>query len=160
MLSITEEAARLWVAAVPAGCSEQERGWVPRLDHESWLGLMQEMELLRVPLLFGRAHAAFTLSEGGAVATVNVQDYSRRTAASKVVMRSGYHFVDFTLLAGTNLFFGVIRPGCDVEGGAATASTTRPSGSASPVATAGRGCRALTSRATASACCLTSIRAA
>ena len=35
ILSIAEEAARRWVA----GCSEQERGWVPRRDLESWLGL-------------------------------------------------------------------------------------------------------------------------
>ena len=53
MLCIAEEAARLWVA----GCSEQERGWVPRRYLESLLGLMHEMELLRVPLLFGRSHA-------------------------------------------------------------------------------------------------------
>ena len=54
MLSIVEEAARLWVA----GCSEQERGWVPRSELESWLGLMREVAMLRVPLLFGRAHHA------------------------------------------------------------------------------------------------------
>ena len=47
MLSIPEEAARLWVA----GRSEQERGWVPRVELESWLSLMQEVVLLRVPLI-------------------------------------------------------------------------------------------------------------
>ena len=36
MLCIAEEAGRVWVA----GCSEQERGWVPRRDLESWLGLV------------------------------------------------------------------------------------------------------------------------
>ena len=65
MLCIVEVAARRWLA----GCSEQERGWVPRLELESWLGLMREVELLRLPLAFGRAHADLTLSEGGAVAT-------------------------------------------------------------------------------------------
>ena len=69
MLSLVEEAARLWVA----GCSEQERGWVPRRGLESWLRLMHEVGVLRVPLVFGRAHADFTLSEGGAVATNNVE---------------------------------------------------------------------------------------
>ena len=54
MLSLAEEAARLWVA----GCSEQERGWVPRRDLESWLGLMHEVEVLRLPLAFGRAHGS------------------------------------------------------------------------------------------------------
>ena len=43
MLCIAEEAARRWVA----GCSEQERGWVPRRGLESWLGLMHEVGVLR-----------------------------------------------------------------------------------------------------------------
>ena len=113
MLCIAEEAARLWVAR----CSELERGSVPRLKHQSWLCLMQEVELLRVPLLFGRAHAIFKLSEGGAVATKNVGDSTMRTAASKVVMRSGRHFVRFTVIQGDNMSFGVIRPGWDVDAG-------------------------------------------
>lgn len=37
MLSLVVEAGRQWVA----GCSEQERGWVPRLVRESWIGLAQ-----------------------------------------------------------------------------------------------------------------------
>ena len=61
MVSIVEEAGRLWVA----GCSEQGGGWVPRVEHESWLGLMHEVELLQEPLAFGRAHISVTLSEGG-----------------------------------------------------------------------------------------------
>ena len=44
MLSLVGEAARRWVA----GCSEQERGWVPRRGLESWLGLMHEVGLLRL----------------------------------------------------------------------------------------------------------------
>ena len=40
-----------------AGCSEQEQGWVPRVELESLMGLIQEVELLRAPLLFGWAHA-------------------------------------------------------------------------------------------------------
>ena len=87
MLSIPEEAARLWVA----GRSVQERGWVPRCELEDWLGLMREVALLRVPLAFGRAHGSFTLSEGGAVAT-RTGDAGQRGAASKAVVRSGRHF--------------------------------------------------------------------
>ena len=40
-----------------------------------------------------------------------------RAAASKAVMRSGRHFVQFTVVEGTYIFFSVIRPGGDVEGG-------------------------------------------
>ena len=60
MLCIVEEAGRLWVA----GHSEQERGWVPRGELESWLGVMHEVAVLQMPLVFGRAHADLTLSEG------------------------------------------------------------------------------------------------
>ena len=58
-MCIAEEAGRLWVAR----CSEQERGWVPLLGVGSWLGLMHEVEWLRLPLVFGRAHAALTVSD-------------------------------------------------------------------------------------------------
>ena len=64
MLCIVEVAARRWLA----GCSEQERGWVARCELESWLCLMHKVEVLRVPLVFGRAHAThadLTLSEVG-----------------------------------------------------------------------------------------------
>ena len=110
MLSIPEEAARLWVA----GCSEQERGWVPRLEYESWLGLMREVEVLRLPLAFGRAHGNITLTEGGAVATNGATDYSWCAAASTVGMRSRLHYAQYTVLQG-GIYFGVIRAGW-VEG--------------------------------------------
>ena len=113
MLSIPEEAARLWLA----GCSEQERGWAPRCELESLLGLMREVAALRVPLVFGRAHADFTMSEGGAVATMTEDDYYYRAVVSKVVMRSGRHLAQFTLMEGSHAFYGVLRPGWDVEGG-------------------------------------------
>ena len=53
MVCIVEVAARRWLA----GCSEQERGWVPRRELKSWVCLMHEVELLRLPVVFGRAHA-------------------------------------------------------------------------------------------------------
>ena len=115
MLSIVEEAGRLWVA----GCSEQERGWVPRRELESWLGLMHEVAMLRLPLAFGRAHAEVPLSEGGALATRDGDDGNSQATASTVVMRSGRHFAQFTVECDdSSMFFGVIRPGWDVEGGA------------------------------------------
>ena len=114
LLCIVEVAAWRWLA----GCSEQERGWGPRRDLESWLGLMHEVGLLRMPLVFGRAHADFTLSEGGAVATLMGAWGGWRAAAGKVVMRSGRHFASFTVVSGVCMLFGVIRPGWDVEAGA------------------------------------------
>ena len=77
----------MWVV----GCSEQERGWVPRRELESWLSLMHAVEVLRVPLVLGRAHADVTLSEGGALATktAGADNSSFQSAASTVAMRSG-----------------------------------------------------------------------
>ena len=68
MLCIVEDGAR----GCPAGCSEQERGRVPRLSFESWLGLMHEVALLRWRSVVGRMPVSRTLSERGAVATRNV----------------------------------------------------------------------------------------
>ena len=113
MLSLVEEAGRQWLA----GCSEQERGWMPRCAGESLLGLMHAVELLRVPLVFGRAHANFTLSEGGAVATTTERTSTYRAAASTVVVRSGRHYAQITVVNGDDMLFGVIRPEWDVEGG-------------------------------------------
>ena len=77
---------------------------------------MHEVEVLRPPLAFGRAHASITPSENGAVATKSV-DGGWRAAASEVAMRSGRHFAQFTVVAGRDMLFGVIRPGFDVEAG-------------------------------------------
>jgi len=112
--SIIEEAARQWIAT----CIDQERGWVPRRGRERWLGLMWEVEVLRRGAVFGRSHESITLSEDGSVPTKAVHDYTNRTAASKVVMRAGRHYVQFTVMSVSgDMFFGVIRPGWDVEGG-------------------------------------------
>jgi hypothetical protein len=111
--SIIEEAARQWIAA----CTDQERGWVPRRGRESWLGLMWEVEVLRRrSAVFGRSHALITLSEGGALATKG-DEWRQRNAASTAVMRAGFHYAQFTVMHGFDMFFGVIRPGWDVEGG-------------------------------------------
>ena len=112
MWSIAEEAARRWIA----DCNEQERSWVPRRGRESWLGLMWEVEVLRKDLVFGRSHERITLSEDGALATVDVSG-SWPGAASKAVMRAGRHYAQFTVVSGIYKFFGVIRPGWDVEAG-------------------------------------------
>eukprot|EP01046_Picozoa_sp_COSAG06_P032103 COSAG06_NODE_3183_length_5718_cov_83.394910_4_plen_336_part_00 len=113
MWSIAEEAARRWIA----DCIDQERGWVPRRGRESWLGLMWEVEVLRRGAVFGRSHAAMTLSEGGARATTHHGGDRFRPAASKAMMRAGRHYAQFTVVRGRFMFFGVIRPGWDVEGG-------------------------------------------
>jgi hypothetical protein len=113
MWSIIEEAARHWIAT----CTDQERGWVPRRARESWLGLMWEVEVLRRGAVFGRSHQYITLSEGGALATRDAPDGEFRTAANKAVMRAGRHYAQFTVVHGIVMFFGVIRPGWDVEGG-------------------------------------------
>jgi hypothetical protein len=112
MWSIAEEVARRWIA----GCTDQEHGWVPRRGRESWLGLMWEVEVLRRGAVFGRSHESIALSEGGVLATTGVDD-DWPAAASKAVMRAGRHYAQFTVVSGIYMFFGVIRPGWDVEGG-------------------------------------------
>eukprot|EP01046_Picozoa_sp_COSAG06_P065163 COSAG06_NODE_15884_length_1037_cov_2.299574_1_plen_115_part_10 len=113
MWSIAEEAARRRIAL----CTDQERGWVPRRGRESWLGLMWEVQSLRRgAVVFGRSHERITLSEGGALATKDVHG-GFHTAASKVSMRAGRHYTQFTVVSGDEMFFGVIRPGWDVDGG-------------------------------------------
>jgi hypothetical protein len=112
--SIIEEAARQWITA---SCTDQERGWVPRRGRERWLGLMWEVEALRRgSAVFGRSHESIALSEGGSLAT-RVGLFPFPAAASKAVMRAGRHYAQFTVVSGYGIFFGVIRPGCDVEGG-------------------------------------------
>jgi hypothetical protein len=112
--SIGEEAARRWIA----GCTDQERGWVPRRGRESWLGLMWEVQSLRRGAVFGRSHESITLSEGGSRATVRAVQYYYLTTASKAVMRAGRHYAQFTLMSGGyNIIVGVIRPSWNVEGG-------------------------------------------
>jgi hypothetical protein len=111
--SIAEEVARRWIA----DCIKQERGWVPRRARESWLGLMWEVQSLRRGAVFGRSHEDITLSEGGSRAAVRTGMAYCPAVASKVVMRAGRHYAQFTVLDGRQVSFGVIRPGWDVEGG-------------------------------------------
>jgi hypothetical protein len=119
MWSIAEEAARRRIAS----CTDQERGWVPRRERESWLGLMWEVESLRRRgAVLGRSHEHITLSDGGSRATMGVNS-AFDSAASKAVMRAGRHYLQFTVASGLDMFFGVIRPGWDVgQGGAMTAN--------------------------------------
>eukprot|EP01046_Picozoa_sp_COSAG06_P055837 COSAG06_NODE_10382_length_1690_cov_9.626048_1_plen_127_part_10 len=91
---------------------------MPRRSRESWLGLMWEVQVLRMgAAVFGRQWQDITLSEGSAVATKVVGDYIYRDAASKAVMRAGRHYAQFTAVGVDLMFFGAIRPGWDVEGG-------------------------------------------
>ena len=91
---------------------------MPWQDGKSWLGLVHEVGLLGVPLVFDRVHPSVTLLArcGRTVATMNAGSGDSRVAASKVVMRSGRHFAQFMVVAVDRMLFGVIRPGWDVEG--------------------------------------------
>ena len=78
--------------------------------------MVKEVEALRLPLLFDRAHADISLSENAVVATQSVNIRTYRAAASKAVMRSGRHCAQFTVLGGSDMSFGVIQPGYNLEG--------------------------------------------
>jgi hypothetical protein len=71
---------------------------------------------MRGAAAFGRSHASITLSEGGSRATMGT-NHALNSAASKAVMRAGRHYAQFTVMSGLQMYFGVIRPGWDVEGG-------------------------------------------
>jgi hypothetical protein len=75
------------------------------------------VESLRRGAVFGRSHEDIRLSEGGSVATKGADGFSDCAAAIKAVMRAGRHYAQFTVMSGMYAFFGVIRPGWDVEGG-------------------------------------------
>ena len=63
-------------------------------------------------------HAVCPRVHGGAVASKTVGGNGWRAAVSTAVMRSGRHFAQFTVVSVVSaLFFGVIRPGWDVEEG-------------------------------------------
>ena len=117
MWSIIEEAARRWIAT----CTDHEHGWVPRRGRESWLGLMWEVQSLRRAAVLGRSNRNTTLSENGSLATrtmaaVGAVGYPHGIAASKVVMRAGRHYAQFTVVSvEQSVVLGVIRPGWDVE---------------------------------------------
>ena len=71
-------------------------------------------------LSFSRSHshARITLSADGCEATKTGDDHLC-TAASRTVMQSGQHFVQFTILeySGGSMLFGMVRPGWDAAGG-------------------------------------------
>jgi hypothetical protein len=118
--SIVEEEARRRLMK----CTDQERGWVPRRERESWLGLMRGVELLRRAAVFGRSHEENSIrSDDGSQATCSAYGRFSPTyyaAASEAVMQVGRHYAQFTVLRNVNMSFGaglgVIRPDWDVEG--------------------------------------------
>ena len=142
--SLVEEAARRWLAA----CTEAERKWVPKRAGDCWLGLMYELRRLRVPVRLSRAHSHIALREpdwrGGAsgeLGRLASRDRGAaeeaqgiwRTAASRVPMRAGRHFVQIRIrfddwddqhpfdnvnwARDISCLLGLVRPGWDVEGG-------------------------------------------
>lgn len=111
MLSIAGEAARRLYAALP----ESERLCVPPRRHSGswkWLGLLNEAQQLRAPLVFAKAHDSIALSDDGVLATIVVSAYWC-TAVTNRRMRAGRHFAEFTQVLHDpwrSMFFGVVRP--------------------------------------------------
>lgn len=129
--SIASEAARRWLA----GCPAAERGWVPKRPGDCWLGLMHELQRLRLPPLFTHKHRNVELSQGGAVATKysgpsrgngwcaavvgglsvvgsTSGDTTPKMHQCGVRMRAGRHFAQFSQCGGRqkNFFVGLIQP--------------------------------------------------
>ena len=122
MWSLTAEVARRRIAAHSA----EQRAWIPRRPGESWLALAWELEQLCLPLSFSGAVSPVTFVppwDGSEVALNEVPPpdaplggYHYRCAASAVVMRSGRHYAEFTLVDGQehpDNHLGVVRPDWD-----------------------------------------------
>jgi hypothetical protein len=114
-LSLPAEAARRWVAA----CTEQERGWVHK-DCQSWLHAMHEIQMLRVPLSFGRVDRTLfevTEDEKEVKLLLNEDGALVRAPRSTQVMRSGRHFANFRMkLYMTSVCVGAMRPDFGEDG--------------------------------------------
>jgi hypothetical protein len=103
LLSISNEAARRWLAACPAEERERvPRRWKHRHRLDCWMGLMQQALTLREPLVLNRVHSDLNLSEGGTQATrAGHPNTIMRSAASSLKMRAGKHYAKFTVVQGT-----------------------------------------------------------
>jgi hypothetical protein len=120
--SLAQEAARRHVCSRPA----LERGRVgssPLARPPTWLRTMRELEALRRPLRFDRAHPNLLLADGGARAsntalvTPILGDTTHRAAVSDTVMRRGLHYAEFALSHNEHMCFnmiGAMRPDWDV----------------------------------------------
>ena len=98
--SIVQEAARRWIVR----CTEQESGWVPRRNSESWLGLVREVELLRRAARFDHMYTTEngSLTTGHSIKLFGTQEAevvsngNFYTVWSSTVMRAGRHYAVFT----------------------------------------------------------------
>lgn len=77
---------------------------------ECWLGRMHELTLLCAPLALTWKHSSIEVSADGREATKTTGDEVWRCAACGTQMRAGRHFVQYTLLRGTQFILGVVRP--------------------------------------------------
>lgn len=105
MWSITEEAARRWIALQPSA----QRRWVPAMPGPArfgtnWKQRMHALVQLRAPPAFARRHPNIELSDGGTCARriSNASMMYTSTAASAAVMRAGRHFAEFSVEADTH----------------------------------------------------------
>lgn len=139
-ITLVDEAARRWVQLLnelrlptvcPTTADVMSRPTNPHASRVSptWLAKMHEAQrqhslAVNAPTAFTRHHLFIELSEDGRVATrkrtlqaAGPVDASHRTAATNIVMRSGRHFVEFTVLEGVCMFLGVISSAWNVESG-------------------------------------------
>lgn len=105
-------------------CSAKEQAWLPRMPlpgnqrgrqcgypSRCWLWALAEMEALKQPFRFTRAHAQIKIIEGNTVEKLpqtNNAYHSWGSAIGDAVMRAGQHYCEFTWLKGDGLMVGVI----------------------------------------------------
>jgi hypothetical protein len=112
-LSMVEDVARKWLER----CSPEERAWVPRRGHESYIGRMREVQsLLPGPLELAVSHPQVKISSDGGSATMHGGGY--RGVATSAVLRAGKHYAECTIDAVDYIFFGLLPADAKMTGGA------------------------------------------
>lgn len=116
----TEDACKRKLAA----CTSKELAWISA-GHQCALSRLHEIEILRSPPCFVRAHESMAISDNRIEVLQDPTRRSRqaarswsssaRAAASGALMKRGSHYAEFLMVRGTDLMVGVVHSSWDVK---------------------------------------------
>jgi len=108
--SLMEKAAQ---QAIDAVGSDDEKNALPRRGEESWIGIYQDLQLLRAPLIFDQIIGDGIDYAGENKNTVDGKFNGHEiysSAISQHVMRAGKHCVSFHVNGPGPILLGIMRP--------------------------------------------------